>query len=109
MSYNAIAMVTDYDCWKDDTEAVDAQHVLKVIKENVERVRALFVQAVKFIGQHDWEDVIKSNQVFTIFLIASFFGFCLLCLDTLEYLIIAHCEFIYIEEKSCPVRLLALY
>ena len=32
MSYNAIAMVTDYDCWKDDTEAVDAQHVLKVIK-----------------------------------------------------------------------------
>ena len=70
MSYNAIAMVTDYDCWKDDTEAVDAQHVLKVIKENVERVRALFVQAVKFIGQHDWEDVIKSNQV--IFLIAIF-------------------------------------
>ena len=63
MSYNAIAMVTDYDCWKDDTEAVDAQHVLKVIKENVDRVRALFVQAVKFIGQHDWEDVIKSNQV----------------------------------------------
>ena len=70
MSYNAIAMVTDYDCWKDDTEAVDAQHVLKVIKENVERVRALFVQAVKFIGQQDWADVIKSNQV--IFLIAIF-------------------------------------
>jgi len=62
MSYNAIAMVTDYDCWKDDTEAVDAQHVLKVIRENVERVRALFVQAVKFIGQQDWADVIKSNQ-----------------------------------------------
>ena len=70
MSYNAIAMVTDYDCWKDDTEAVDAQHVLKVIKENVERVRDLFVQAVKFIGQQDWADVIKSNQV--IFLIAIF-------------------------------------
>ena len=70
MSYNAIAMVTDYDCWKDDTEAVDAQHVLKVIKENVERVRALFVQAVKSIGQQDWADAIKSNQV--ILLIAIF-------------------------------------
>ena len=35
MSYNAIAMVTDYDCWKDDTEAVDAQHVLKVIKGQI--------------------------------------------------------------------------
>ena len=67
MSYNAIAMVTDYDCWKDDTEAVDAQHVLKVISENVERVRTLFVQAVKLIGQQDWSDVIKSNQVCNIF------------------------------------------
>ena len=28
---------------------------------------------------------------------------------TREYLIIAHCAFIYFQEKSCPVRLLALY
>ena len=28
---------------------------------------------------------------------------------TLEYLIIAHCGFIYFQEKSCPVHLLALY
>ena len=28
---------------------------------------------------------------------------------TLEYLIIAHCAFIYFQEKSFPVRLLALY
>ena len=27
---------------------------------------------------------------------------------TLEYLIIVHCAFIYFQEKSCPVRLLAL-
>jgi hypothetical protein len=27
---------------------------------------------------------------------------------TLEYLIITHCVFIYFQEKSCPVRLLAL-
>ena len=97
MSYNAIAMVTDYDCWKDDTEAVDAQHVLKVIKENVERVRALFVQAVKFIGQHDWADVIKSNQV--IFLIAIFLTAILTAIrvrtrhmNDIFLSIIAHCD-----------------
>ena len=63
MSYSCIAMVTDYDCWKDDVKAVDAQHVLKIIANNVERVRALFVQAVKHIGQQDWSEVIKANQV----------------------------------------------
>jgi len=62
MSYSCIAMVTDYDCWKDDVEAVDAQHVLKIIANNVERVRALFVQAVKHIGEQDWSEVIKENQ-----------------------------------------------
>ena len=65
MSYSCIAMVTDYDCWKDDVEAVDAQHVLKIIANNVERVRALFVQAVKHIGEQDWSEVIKENQVLT--------------------------------------------
>ena len=30
-------------------------------------------------------------------------------IGTLEYLIIAHCAFIYFQEKSCPVPLLTLY
>lgn len=63
MSYAAIAMVTDYDCWKDDTEAVDAQHVLKVMSQNVEKVRRLFVQVVKSIGNHKWDEIIKANKV----------------------------------------------
>lgn len=63
MSYACIAMVTDYDCWKDDAEAVDAQHVLKIMSQNVERVRKLFVQVVKHIGNHQWDKIIKANQV----------------------------------------------
>ena len=63
ISYACIAMVTDYDCWKDDIEAVEAQHVLKVIAENVERVRKLFVEAIKAIGKkQDWEQVVASNR-----------------------------------------------
>ena len=68
MSYSCIAMVTDYDCWKDDVEAVDAQHVLKVISENVERVRTLFVEIVKYMGNQDWSDLIKKNKVWMIIL-----------------------------------------
>ena len=68
MSYSCIAMVTDYDCWKDDVEAVDAQHVLKVISENVERVRTLFVEVVKYMGNQDWSDLIKKNKVWMIIL-----------------------------------------
>ena len=56
-------MVTDYDCWKDDAEPVDVPQVLKVIAQNVERVRSLFVQVVKKIGEEDWSEMIKSNQV----------------------------------------------
>ena len=62
MSYTCIAMVTDYDCWKDNTEAVDVQDVLKVMAQNVERVRTLFVQAVKFIGEQDWSEIIDENK-----------------------------------------------
>jgi len=62
VSYSCIAMVTDYDCWKDDTEPVDVPQVLKVIAQNVERVRSLFVQVVKKIGEEDWSEMIKSNQ-----------------------------------------------
>ncbi len=63
ISYACIAMVTDFDCWKDDVEAVDAQHVMKVIGENVERVRCLFVQVIKHMGSKDWSDVITKNKV----------------------------------------------
>ena len=68
ISYSCIAMVTDYDCWKDDTEPVDVPQVLKVIAQNVERVRSLFVQVVKKIGEEDWSEMIKSNQVILIYL-----------------------------------------
>ena len=63
MSYASIAMVTDYDCWKDDIEAVDAQHVLKVMSANVEKVKKLLVETIKQMPSVDWTDVLKKNKV----------------------------------------------
>ena len=46
LPYAAVAMSTDYDCWKEDEEPVAWEAVLKVFKDNAERVTQLLVTAV---------------------------------------------------------------
>jgi 5'-methylthioadenosine phosphorylase len=45
LCYATIAMVTDYDCWHDEHEAVTVEGIVRVLGENAERARAL-VRAV---------------------------------------------------------------
>ncbi len=47
--YAAIAMSTDYDCWKMDEAPVSWEEVLKVFKENVSKVTGLLLDVL----QHD--------------------------------------------------------
>ena len=35
LCYGSVALVTDYDCWNEDHDAVDAGTVLKIMKQNV--------------------------------------------------------------------------
>lgn len=51
--YAAIAMSTDYDCWKEGEEAVNLDMILKTMHENAERVKQLLVAVIPQI--HDWE------------------------------------------------------
>jgi len=44
--YAAIALSTDYDCWKTDEEPVTWEEVLKVFNRNVENVIALLVKTI---------------------------------------------------------------
>lgn len=44
--YAAIAMSTDYDCWKEDEEAVSWEEVLKVFNENVHNVIRLLLDVI---------------------------------------------------------------
>ena len=44
--YAAVAMSTDYDCWKTDESPVTWEHVLKVFKDNVDKVTGLLVAAI---------------------------------------------------------------
>ena len=39
--YASVAMVTDYDCWKDDCRAVEVGDIVRVLNDNADRARSL--------------------------------------------------------------------
>jgi 5'-methylthioadenosine phosphorylase len=47
--YAAIAMSTDYDCWKDDEIPVTWEEILKIFGKNVDNVIALLVNTIRKI------------------------------------------------------------
>jgi 5'-methylthioadenosine phosphorylase len=49
--YAAIAMSTDYDCWKTDEEPVSWNAILAVFKSNAEKVTRLLVAAIPLIAR----------------------------------------------------------
>jgi len=44
--YAAIAMSTDYDCWKKDEEPVTWEAILKIFEENVDKVTKLLMHVI---------------------------------------------------------------
>jgi 5'-methylthioadenosine phosphorylase len=52
--YATVAMVTDFDCWHPDHDAVTVQDVIKVLTSNVERVKQLVTRlAQDFPREHE--------------------------------------------------------
>lgn len=49
--YAAIAMSTDYDCWKDDEAPVSWEEILEVFKANVDKVTNLLVNTIPKIKE----------------------------------------------------------
>ena len=47
--YAAIAMSTDYDCWKEDEEPVTWQEILEVSNKNASNVKDLLIKAISKI------------------------------------------------------------
>ena len=48
--YAAIAMSTDYDCWKEDEEPVSWDSILEVFKGNADKVTRLLLEAIPIIA-----------------------------------------------------------
>jgi 5'-methylthioadenosine phosphorylase len=49
ISYAAVAMSTDYDCWKTDEEPVTWDEILKVFSSNVEKVTKLLSKTISLV------------------------------------------------------------
>jgi 5'-methylthioadenosine phosphorylase len=52
LHYCAIAMATDYDCWKEG-ETVDIECIIRTLKENVENVTRLIAAAISEITEYN--------------------------------------------------------
>ncbi len=47
MSYVTVAMVTDYDCWHPDHDAVTVEQVIEYLSKNAENAQAVALEAVR--------------------------------------------------------------
>ncbi len=45
--YAAVAMSTDYDCWKTDEEPVTWDDILKIFQENAEKVTSMLIKTIE--------------------------------------------------------------
>jgi len=54
LHYATVAMVTDYDCWHEEHDAVEVTDILKVLTDNADKARALVKRVLPLL--HDTED-----------------------------------------------------
>lgn len=59
LPYASMALVTDYDSWREDTEAVSVDLAVKTFKENAEKAIKVLLTAIPRIAQEDWSDTLK--------------------------------------------------
>ncbi|XP_044745896.1 S-methyl-5'-thioadenosine phosphorylase [Coccinella septempunctata] len=64
ISYAGVALVTDYDCWKPNTEHVSHELVLKIFNDNIGKVVKLICASVENMMKEDWSQKIQENEEF---------------------------------------------
>ncbi|CAG7677353.1 unnamed protein product, partial [Allacma fusca] len=60
--YAAVAMATDYDCWRDTGEKVSVEGVMRTFKANSQKVTKLFKHVVPKIAEQSWDEHIENLQ-----------------------------------------------
>ncbi len=62
MSYCTVAMVTDYDCWHEEHDAVTVEQVIEYLTKNAQHAQAVAIEAVKNIpeGPSPYANALKS-------------------------------------------------
>ncbi|MEX5727127.1 5'-methylthioadenosine phosphorylase [Rhodovulum iodosum] len=52
LCYASVAMVTDYDCWHPDHDAVDVGDIVKTLMGNADKARAMVARLPALLGAH---------------------------------------------------------
>ncbi|KAL7034847.1 hypothetical protein ACKWTF_008134 [Chironomus riparius] len=65
--YASIAMATDYDCWRENTDGrVCVEEVMATFKNNVEKVTKIILGVIPNIAKLDWTETIQDlNSLIT--------------------------------------------
>lgn len=63
LCYAAVALATDYDCWRSTGEKVSVENVLVMFKKNIQKVCDVIIQSIPKIAELDWTDTIVDLQV----------------------------------------------
>ncbi|CAG9792374.1 unnamed protein product [Diatraea saccharalis] len=50
LSYAAVALVTDYDCWRENETSVSVAEVLEMFKKNVKKAADVIIDAVQILA-----------------------------------------------------------
>ncbi|CAK1589693.1 unnamed protein product [Parnassius mnemosyne] len=50
LSYAAVALITDYDCWREDEKSVSVSEVLAMFAQNVKKAADVILDAVQILG-----------------------------------------------------------
>jgi 5'-methylthioadenosine phosphorylase len=53
MHYAAVAMSTDYDCWREGEEPVTWETIVQVMKKNADNVIRLFLEVIPKIREYN--------------------------------------------------------
>jgi 5'-methylthioadenosine phosphorylase len=63
MPYASVALVTDYDCWREEVGVshVDVESVIKMFLSNIKKLVALITSAIPEVAQVDWEPILADN------------------------------------------------
>ncbi|KAK6188965.1 hypothetical protein SNE40_005033 [Patella caerulea] len=62
LCYASMALVTDYDCWRDDTEAVSVELALETFKKNAQKAINVLLDVIPRIAAEDWTQTLKDNE-----------------------------------------------
>ncbi|MFH1431266.1 MAG: S-methyl-5'-thioadenosine phosphorylase [Nanoarchaeota archaeon] len=64
LEYSAVAMSTDYDCWKENEKDVTWEIIEKIMKENSEKVKKLIIKTIEKFSEDSVvkEDIIKIKK-----------------------------------------------